>query len=64
MDEIFTYLEVESIKIEQKIVENINEKYFLEWKKEKSSMSENELNNMYVKFEERVNNLGYSLKEI
>jgi len=61
MDKIFMYLELQSISIEEKILKNINEKYFLEWEKEKEIMGKNELDNIYLKFEERVNNLGYSL---
>lgn len=64
MDNIFMYLELQSISIEQKILKNINEKYFLEWEKEKEVMSKNELDNIYLKFEKRINNLGYSLKKV
>lgn len=64
INKIFTYLKLESITVEQEIIQNINNKYFLKWEEEKSSMSQNELNAIYVKFEERINNLGYSLKEV
>jgi len=62
IDNIFNYLELESISIEQKIKKDINKKYFLQWKEEKKNISNEELSFFYDKYEERVNKFGYSLK--
>ena len=62
IDEIFNYLELESISINQKIKKDINKKYFLQWKEEKKNISKEELNFFYDKYEGRVNKFGYSLK--
>jgi len=62
IDEIFNYLELEFISINQKIKKDINKKYFLQWKEEKKNISKEELNFFYDKYEGRVNKFGYSLK--
>jgi len=62
IDEIFNYLEIESISIKQKIKKDINKKYFLQWEEARKNLSKEELSFFYDKYEERVQKFGYSLK--
>jgi len=63
INEAFNYLKLEPISIEKEVKNNINKKYFLQWEEEKRTLSTQEIEIIFKKFEERVNKFGYSLKD-
>lgn len=62
VDEIFNYLELDTIEIKHEIKQDINKKYHLQWKDEKKEFSKKELALFYEKYKKRVDRFGYSLK--
>jgi len=62
INKVFDYLKLKPIIIKQEIKQNINERYFLQWNKEKELTKIIEIEEIYKKFEVRINKLGYTLK--
>jgi len=63
INKIFNFLNLESLQVQHKVVNNVNDKYFIMWEKNKRRQS----NNLSYPFEEglekRLNKLGYSISD-
>jgi len=64
VDQIFTFLELETISVEREIRDDVNEKYFSMWERDRTKF----LNRIRLKIsnetEKRANRCGYSLERI
>lgn len=64
VDEIFNFLNLESIKVNHEIRPNVNDKYFNMWNKEKQSVIKKITLSVSDRLERRFNNFGYSLRDL
>lgn len=64
IENVFNYLSLDPVEITHSIRSNINDKYFVMWEEDRKKIINRILPNRLVnKFEERVNNCGYSITD-
>jgi len=63
INSIFTFLGLAPVKVGQKVLGNVNEKYFLMWEKTRKHTPDRNMDKLTEKFESRMNRFGYSIAQ-
>lgn len=61
VDNIFRYLDLPSIKVDREVRNNVNQRYFEMWEKDRKNWLHRLINSIPPEFEARANRLGYSI---
>ncbi len=61
INEIFTYLDMDTIEVTHKIRTDINDKYFTMWEKDRNKLWNRLFSKLPGEFEQRANEFGYSI---
>lgn len=62
LDEIYTFLDLDKIPLQQQVSREINAKYFRQWSKDRRRLFKPVMRQITPEIEQRVVNLGYSLE--